>query len=128
MELISPNDPNYTAPITSLSTSAQSPLRQNPNKTQQGVTAAQQATITSIDQLLLKIFGGLLGKQVGQVLASNTPAPAKSTTLAEAEQAYLLQMGEITARGTVGTGGAGHQNLTGGATGVTQGTASQPVN
>lgn len=57
LELIDPQDPNYTAPITSTPSSAiTGQLRANPNRNKQGLTAVQQAVVTGIDKIVAKVF------------------------------------------------------------------------
>lgn len=58
VEMISPQDPNYTPPITQLPSSAQSPLRQNPNKLQQSVSQAQQTVIDGISRIVGNLIPG----------------------------------------------------------------------
>lgn len=67
VELISPQDPNYTVPITNLPKSAQGPLRQNPAKLKTGTTLVQHALISSIQQLLSNVFSGLATTTIAHV-------------------------------------------------------------
>lgn len=103
VEMISPADPNYTLPIT-VPRSAESGLRRNPNKTQQGVTSAQQATIDAYDSVIATVVAAV--------------GPNNSASISTVE-------------GAIQTGLGSHPGLpygVGGAQGPTGPAPSSPVN
>jgi hypothetical protein len=55
VQLIAPQDPNYVAPATAVGSPP--PLRQNPNKAQQGLTAQQQQYVADYQQRLAAQYG-----------------------------------------------------------------------
>jgi len=57
VEMISPQDPNYTPPIDNLPSSAQSPLRKNPIKQKSGLTADQQKQLQALQDAVSQLFG-----------------------------------------------------------------------
>lgn len=80
VEMISPVDPNYTVTVTQLPKSATSNItgRNNPNKTKQGLTNAQQNQLDAIQQSVSQLFGNTPGGLAGPV--------GGPLTLAEIEQ------------------------------------------
>lgn len=65
VELISPQDPNYTPAVTTAPSNPESTLRPNPTKAGQGLTSAQQSILTGIQRSLDHVFSFLGGGTMG---------------------------------------------------------------
>lgn len=73
VELISPQDPNYTVPINNIPSSAQAPLnRQDPLKQNKGPTAAQSDQVDVAVKAVAKLFSAAVGEplSIAQVEAN----------------------------------------------------------